>query len=234
MTPPTSIYATGVGLSPNAFGSVADRVGGAHRLWVRPGYEGRPAPGGLADQIDDLARLIDEVGSAWVIGLSGGATLALALGIDPPPGLIGIVTHEPLVGPLVPDLDARVRAGAASIAEVGVDAVEPFLFGLYGHDSWCRLPPEFDEWRQRHHAAAAAEIPSFADFAPDLSDLQAMTIPHCTTVGARSGPERHRVAALLAEAGATAVTIPECGHLALVDAPETFATAIAEFVGAAR
>lgn len=231
MTPPTLIYATGVGLSPNAFGSVADQVGGSHRLWVRPGYEGRPAPNGLADQVDDLARLVDEVGPAWVVGLSGGATLALALGLAPPPGLVGIVTHEPLVGPLVPELDARVRAGAVSVQQGGVDAIDAFLLGLYGADSWARLPVEFEEWRRRHRDVAAAEISAFAGFAPDRSDLETMTISHCTTVGARSGPERQQVAALLADTGAEAVTIPDCGHLALVDAPEALAATIIDCIG---
>lgn len=229
MPSPTLIYATGVGLCPEAFGPVADRVGGEHRFWTRPGYDGRPAPTSFVDQVDDLAVLVVSVAPAWVIGLSGGATLALALGADPPDGLLGIATHEPLVGPLEPVLHARVCAGADTVA-VDPTAVDSFVLGLYGPDSWSLLPVERDDWRRRHAPTIAAELPMFASFAPRSTDLTP-SVPHLTTVGARSGPERHRVAALLAAAGATSVVLDGAGHLALADAPDRYADTIADFVG---
>ncbi|MCW3014102.1 MAG: Alpha/beta hydrolase family protein, partial [Solirubrobacterales bacterium] len=47
------------------------------------------------------------------------------------------------------------------------------------------------------------------------------------TVGARSAPLRHRVAAALADrTGAAVITVPGCAHLPQYDAPHAFADTI--------
>src|SRR6187431_2725648 len=68
----------------------------------------RPSSGDLAVE---LAALADDADDALVVGVSGGATLGLALaGMRP---LAGAVLHEPAVGSLVPGLLDHVVAGYA-------------------------------------------------------------------------------------------------------------------------
>ena len=84
-------------------------------------------------------------------------------------------------------------------------------------------------WAYRHKAMQEPEPVRrffYVDESGDRARLAAIDVPQVTTVGDRSGPERHRVAALLAGLGAAAVTLPGCGHLAPVDAPTALAAAI--------
>ncbi len=229
----TTILVHGVGLWPGTFSSLADRLDGPTVTWTRPGYGSAAPSAGLAvarfeDQIGALADMVAANAPARVVGVSGGATLALALAIsvDAPDGLGSIVTHEPLIGRLEPALDQRVRtAGQQLAAAPSPAAADQFLAGLYG-PAWLDLPPEAHEWARAHAHIVCAEVNEFASFQPDTNALSTITVDHLTTVGAESAPDRHRVAALLAGHGARAETIDGSGHLASVDNPDGLAALI--------
>jgi len=57
-----------------------------------------------------------------------------------------------------------------------------------------------------------------------------LNVPHLTTAGATSLPERHRVRTLLWAWGATTETIGGSGHFVLADQPTAFADAIGQFI----
>jgi pimeloyl-ACP methyl ester carboxylesterase len=198
---------------------------------ARPGYDGLDAPADFAGRVDALAAALGSERPTVVVGVSGGATLALALGMREVPGLVGIVTHEPLIGPLEPVLHQRVADAGRSLAERPgqVEALD-FCRALYGADTWRALPAEAHRWAEQHHARICSEVAVFASFAPTGDELASVRVPHLTTLGASSPPERVRVARLLEAAGAHGATIDGAGHLAHVEAPEAFAAAVGDFV----
>lgn len=192
----------------------------------------------------DFSAQVDAVSSALargsgadgtvLVGVSGGATLALAAGLADPPWLRGILTHEPLVGPLVPDLHRRILAAVDDFRERGVDHVDPFLTALYG-EGWSDALPDARQWVERHRATIVEEVGQFASFQPTLDALAAIGIPHVTSVGERSADERFQVASLLARCGARVRVMPDAAHLVPVENPQAFAASvvsiIAEVVG---
>lgn len=146
------------------------------------------------------------------------------------PGIEGIVTREPLVGPLVPALHARVAAAGAALAvDPDPARVDAFLAGLYG-DRRASLPEAAARWVVDHRVTISREVGQFAAFAPSRAELVGIVVPHLTTVGRRSGPDRHRVAALLATGGARVAVIEEAGHLVVADDPGGFAGAVDGFL----
>ncbi len=229
----TAVVVHGVGLWPGSFSAVTERVaaetGCEVVTWTRPPYDGGETAFGA--QLRALAAVVVEHRPAVVAGVSGGATLALALGIESAAGrlgpdvagaLRGIVTHEPLIGALEPVLGRRVADAATELAaDPTASSAASFCRGLYG-PRWSDLGADADAWFARHADVVPADVAAFSSFQPAEGDLAEVAVPHRTSVGARSGPERHRVAATLAAAGATSVVVPDCGHLIHLDAPDLF------------
>ena len=84
----------------------------------------RPSSGDLTAE---LAALADDADGAVVVGVSGGATLGLALASDRV--VAGAVLHEPAVGSLVPGLLDHVVAGftTGGVPGFGARALRPLL-----------------------------------------------------------------------------------------------------------
>ncbi len=227
----TTLFVHGVGMWPGLFTPLVERSGGRSLCWVRPGYCHTTPAANLEEQVDLLEDAIAESAPAVLVGVSGGATLALAAALRSPLGLEAIITHEPLLGPLAPALNAQVRAaGAALRAQPDAASVWDFLDGLYGFGAIEACAPEAQAFVQDHLQVIAHEVADFAEFAPERSALEAMRAPHLTTVGSRSSERRHQVAALLASVGASRTVIADAGHLVLADAPVAFADAITAFL----
>lgn len=223
----TILYVHGVGLWPGAFRTLAGLVGGQHLTWLRPGYLRNPGSIHFDDQVRALRREIARWAPTRVVGVGGGATLGLASAIGDVDGLVGIVTHEPLIGPLEPEIHARLsRVGERLRRAPSEAAAEAFLVGLYGRRAWSRLPDEGRRWARQHHAVVCREVQQFTSFTPTADELAAIEVPHVTTVGASSGEARQRAAARLAELGASACSLPGSGHLVVVDRPEALAATI--------
>ena len=235
---PSMLLVHGVGVGPSAFAPLERRLiaqGLSVVVVHRPGY-GRAAERafrGVDAQVADLVTAVERLRAegpvAGLVGVSGGATLALLAAVEltvPVP----VVAHEPLVGPLAPLLHTRV---ARAVAELD-DGAERFVRHLVGEATWAGLDDADRATVVERPELVAAEARAFAAVTPTAEDLATIGRRLTTTVGARSGPERREAAAVLASlagAGADVVTVDGAGHLAHVDAPDAFAAVITRNLG---
>lgn len=236
MSPPAVVLVHGVGVGPGSLRELSRLVGEAgYRAVVvhRPGYgdaaDVPPAP--VDEQVEQLAGLVSRTRPAAVIGVSGGATLAVLLAVrlassgSPP---VPILAHEPLIGPLAPALHGRVARAVAALPEPATAAAATgFLRGLVGDDTWSRLDPAERRFAAARPDVVATEARRFAAVAPSAAELVAVRRRGSltTTIGSRGGPGRRGAAGVLRSlAGAAVTVVPGAGHLAHVDAPEAFAT----------
>nr|WP_249420027.1 alpha/beta hydrolase [Rhabdothermincola salaria] len=228
---PLVVVIHGVGVGPDSFARVVAGLGAAFRVAVvhRPGY-GRAehevtAP--LEAQVPALVEVLDrlEEPPSLVLGISGGATIALSLASSGRyPGCTYLV-HEPLLGPSAPMLyDAVTTAAAALTEDADPAATVRFLAALVGEHTWTRWSDELTEVARRHDAAIRCEVPRFTAVSFDPSTLAQLAdtgVALHTSVGARSGAARHQVAEVLAaSAGAAVHPLADVGHLPQLDAPD--------------
>jgi pimeloyl-ACP methyl ester carboxylesterase len=244
-TTPLAVHRSGTGppvvlLHPAGFGAaiclpLAARLAGDVEVILpdRRGYGARasaPPPDSLDDASDDLARLLDDLhlDQVTVVGVSAGATLTLAFALRHPDRVVSGLSHEPLLGPLAPELDAIVGARIATLlAEPDDDVAQTvpvFMSELVGITTWNHLRPETRDDVRRNAVATRHEVGLFPSFAVDHADIGRLaTRGVISSVGALSGPARHEVAAVLSGAGMRVKVIPDAGHLAFVDALDAFA-----------
>lgn len=169
----------------------------------------RPRTGDLDRE---LAWLAPQVAGSFVVGMSGGATLGLALtALDL--GLVGALLHEPAVGSLAPGLLAGV---AAAFAAGGLAA---FGRALYGPSWEPAMAGEVGE------DVIARELAMFRGFEP--APPRPSCGPVVVTYGERSGPPRQHAAEVVgARDGHTVRAVPGAGHFVAHDSPGTFAAEI--------
>jgi pimeloyl-ACP methyl ester carboxylesterase len=233
---PEVLLVHGVGVGPAPLGPVALGLAGAgYRAVVvhRPGYgraSDRPLTT-LADQVDGLAGRAASPGVAGVVGVSGGATLALLLAMRPGGGHLAVVAHEPLLGPLAPALHHRVRRAVSTLGRTAASeaAATAFVRRLVGEATWSRLPAQDLDDVAARAGPITAEALAFAEVAATPDDLSGLRRHGrlTTTVGATSGAERRSAAEVLRSlAGARVAEVPGAGHLAHVDAPDAFTAAV--------
>lgn len=228
---PVVVLLHGVGVGPESFAPVAELLEDRHRVVVlaRPGGTGGRA-WTLADQADHLAMRLRELGAAGgrLVGTSGGATVGLLLGLRHPEVVAGLILHEPLLGPLVPELHQRFERSAA-LAATSEAAAMDVVRSVMGTQTWDALDPSTQAASTAQAARWRREIPTFATFVPTTDELATLrALPVLTTVGSRSGPERHAAAAVLARwSGAEVAEVPDAGNAAQIDAPEALAQLIA-------
>jgi pimeloyl-ACP methyl ester carboxylesterase len=198
------------------------------------GSAGIPAPRTLDDQHEDLLRLMDHLHleQPAIVGVSGGATLALGFARRSPDRVATTIAHEPLVGPLAPTLHARV---SARIAKLLAHADEPhetslFMSELVGTATWNHLDPALRDAVETNGAAARHEASLFAGFALSRDDLGQLGSAAgglvLTTVGERSGEMRHEAAAVLADHGVARHEVPAAGHLPVIEQTDRFAALV--------
>jgi pimeloyl-ACP methyl ester carboxylesterase len=233
---PAVVLVHGVGIGARAFDSVRDSLAEDHRVLVvrRRGYgPGRPVPpsASVGEQVADLLAVVDArgVSSATFVGVSGGATLVLALSLARPDLVRAAVVHEPAIGPLAPDLHAELQAAAGRLAATaGPDGVLGFVNRLVGDSAWARLPPWVAAEVENRWEVVRAEVPEFIAFAPSTDALAGLEdVAVVATVGSRSPGCRQLAAKVLErEAGATVQVLAGVRHLPHLEAPDSFATAI--------
>ena len=231
---PDVVLLHGVGLAPCTFDplmTMISRSSAPLRCRYRAGATTPTA--GVLDEAGDLLRThlgepdADDGGRrpTVVVGVSGGATLALAMAMIGHPRLLGVVAHEPLVGPAAHDLHAAVSKAAARLAGGdgrAADRATAFVRGLVGDDTWATLPDEAVAFPARHAGTVLDEVPHFVAFS--LPSLVGPFAPPVTvTTGERSHPRRREAARVLAAAGARSQMIRGAGHLAAWEQPDTFA-----------
>lgn len=168
----------------------------------------RPSTGDLEREV---AFLTDAASGALVVGVSGGATLGLALASSEVP-LAGAVLHEPAVGTLVPGLLDHVVAGYAT------GGVEGFGRALYGPGWSPSMAP-------RDPDLVSRDLAMFRAFEPrPLATGQENIV---VTVGADSPPLRHEAARVLHDRlGVEVRVLPGCRHFVQHDRPATLAALI--------
>lgn len=167
----------------------------------------RAYSGDLATEVTALAEFCAD---AVVVGVSGGATLGLALLAGGVP-LAGAVLHEPAVGSLVPGLLAPVAAAHAS------GGVAAFGAALYGPAWNVAMAPDDPDAVRRDLAMFRA----FEPIPPPAPPGDGMM----TTVGALSPQPRHEAAhALRSRCGLPYRLIDGCGHAAHLERPEALAS----------
>lgn len=169
----------------------------------------RPRTGDLDREVTALAPLVED---SWLVGISGGATLGLAVAAAGVP-LAGALLHEPAVGSLEPGLLTPVAAAFAAAGTAGLGRT------LYG-PSW-----QLDMAGPVDDAETGAELAMFQTFEPTHLPPSARRV--VVTVGSLSPDIRHRsVASLAAAIGCEVRTIDHASHFAPHDAPASFATAV--------
>ncbi|NKY39065.1 alpha/beta fold hydrolase [Cellulomonas septica] len=170
----------------------------------------RPSTGDLPRELDALG----DVEGAVVVGVSGGATLGLALAASDVP-LAGAVLHEPAVGSLVPGLLDHVLAGWAA---GGVAGFGTALYGPTWDASMAADDPD----------AVGRDLAMFRRFQP--SPVAPAQGPVVVTVGADSPPARHAAADALRPYGVEVRVLRGCGHFVHHDAPAVLAAAVRDLL----
>jgi pimeloyl-ACP methyl ester carboxylesterase len=168
----------------------------------------RPCSGDLAAEVGALRP---HCAGAFIAGVSGGATLGLALAAAGVP-FKGALLHEPAAGSLLPGLLDHVRAGYAAAGVAG------FASALYG-DAWTAAEAPADP------AAVARDLAMFTAFEPATPVPPAGRV--ILTVGERSPEPRHESVRRLAEKfGFDTWVLPGAGHAVHLTEPAVFAAAI--------
>jgi 3-oxoadipate enol-lactonase len=234
---PTVVLVHGVGIGPESFEVTADLFaarGRCARVVDRGAAAGMP----LEDQVDAIGTHVAALGCGPVlwVGVSGGATLGVLAALRIPDVLGGIVVHEPLVGPVAPELHARIGERAARLQAVPGDAeAVAFVRDLVGERTWADLPVGMRATIAAEAATVRAEVRRFADFSPTPAQLAACRVPSVVTVGTRSSPMRHDAALAAADAlGGTAVVVPGVGHLPQIDNPASFVATVVRSIRTAE
>jgi pimeloyl-ACP methyl ester carboxylesterase len=224
----------GVGLAPAIFDRLIDHLPDMHVTTPRRPTYRTPAGPAPTTVEHEAAMLLDEWTAAsdrplLVVGVSGGATLAVAMAATGHPRLAGVVAHEPLIGRLAPELHEAVVAAADRLSagdEPAPERAVAFVAGLVGQDTWAQLPSSTTTFPADHAAAVLDEVPRFTAFAPSVTSLRSGAALMTITTGSRSHARRHAAAAVLADAGARTEVVPGAGHLAPWEAPTDFAAVI--------
>ncbi|MFD4405394.1 alpha/beta fold hydrolase [Nocardia sp. NPDC058499] len=165
----------------------------------------RPQSGDMDTEIAALAPLCE---GAFVVGVSGGATLGLELaarGVE----FAGALLHEPAAGSLAPELLDEVAAAFRR------DGVAGFGRALYG-------PIWTPELTTASRETVAGELAMFRAFEPRPVGPLAQRIT--LTVGRQSSPARHRsVRDLTAALGTEWHVLPGVGHAVHLESPRRLA-----------
>jgi len=179
----------------------------------------RAYSGDLATEVGALA---EGCAGAVVVGVSGGATLGLALLAAGVP-VVGAVLHEPAVGSLVPGLLAPV---AAAYSDGGVAG---FGAALYGPAWDPAMAPEDPE-------AVRRDLAMFRAFEPveEAVTGAVLALPGrvMSSVGALSAPVRYRAAReLQVRCGLPYRVIDGCGHAVHLERPDSLAALAGRLAG---
>lgn len=175
----------------------------------------RPAHGDLAGEVSALAPVCE---GAMLAGVSGGATLGLALAAAGVPFAAALL-HEPAVGSLLPGLLDPFRAAYRT------GGTGAFARALYG-PSWtsAEAPDDPD--------AVGRDLAMFAGFEPAAPAPGAGAV--LVTVGGCSPPARHEsVRRLAARFSLPTEVLPGAGHAVHLEQPAVLAAAVARLAGTA-
>jgi pimeloyl-ACP methyl ester carboxylesterase len=233
----------GVCFGPETMAAAGARLSRRCRVLIphRRGYGQSaclPPATSVDEQVADLLGVLDraEIAQAVLAGVSGGATISLAAAIAHPGRVRALLVHEPALGPLAPGVHGLLSTAAGAVAQADDPATGAETMGrILAGPGWERQPPGVRRAVREAGVVVAAEVPGFIAWHPspgDLAGLRGHSL--LTSVGARSRAQRTAAAEVLARlAGARVQVIPDCAHLAQIDAPVAFARVVARLAGEA-
>ena len=203
-----------------------------------------PGPGSVADDVDDLAAVVEAVGPAHLVGNSLGSQIALRMAIARPDLVRSLALHEPGFWDLARD-DAAVTALVAATRPVverlaagaWEDGAQLFAEQVFGPGAWEAVVPA--ELKR----TMIANAPTFLDeerdpgiASLDVPGLANVTAPALLSTGDKSDPAFRavvkRLAPLLPHAELTMVA--GAGHIPHRTHPAEYAALLNEFWGGAR
>jgi len=215
-----------------------DRRG--HSMSERPSGQGS-----VREDAADLAALIEHLGfaPAWVVGNSFGASITLRLAGQRPDLFRGLIAHEPplfsllgedpVVAPILEEVDARIAAVVERIAAGDhAGAAKQFVETVaLGPGSWAQLAPESQETHIENAPTFLDEANDPECFEFDLECIKAFPQPALITIGGQSPPTFAPVVAKLAQVlpHAEVVTFSGAGHIPHVTHPDAYIEAIKRF-----
>lgn len=242
---PPLLYIHGGGGGWWGFDDVGAHLADAYRViaYSRRGYTAAGEPvTSRAQHQEDAACLIEQLDARGVIvvALSGGGPVAVDLALERPDLVTGLILLEPA-------LLLRQHA-TADVLRVGLSlqvrrwflpdeqAIIPLFRFVFEHDDggnpW--EDPDFPE--QLRYGILATAPAAYADLAGSAYGLRSvppevlagLDLPVALVVGERTRPVFRRIIDTLEELipGATAVEVPEAGHVMTYDNPKGVADAI--------
>jgi len=210
------------------------------------GSECPPGQGTIADDVDDLAAVIETVadGRAHVVGNSLGAEIALRLAISRPELVDSVALHEPGFWGLAPDA-AAVQAFQADLQsvirllETGAweDGARLFADQIFGPGAWDTTLPEPLKRVMTANAPTLLDEELAADASTlDTTRLADFSGPIQLSTGEQTAEAFRivvdRLAALLPHA--ELVPIAGAGHIPHRTHPEEYAALLTSFWGNGR
>jgi pimeloyl-ACP methyl ester carboxylesterase len=201
--------------------------------------------GSFAEDADDLARLIEQLGlaPAHVVGNSGGAAIALRLAGKRPDLCRSLVVHEPPLIDLLqgkPEFQAMVTGFYARVGAV-VDllragqmqaAAERFVETVaFGPGAWTTLPQPIRDTFIRNAPTFLDESNDPEGLTLDLGSLHAFDRPSLVTAGTESAPFFKPITAAVAEAlpSSTFHTFEGAGHVPHLSHPALYVETVGQF-----
>jgi pimeloyl-ACP methyl ester carboxylesterase len=206
------------------------------------GSECPPGQGTIADDVDDLAALVEIAGPAHVVGNSLGAEIALRLAVDRPELVRSLALHEPGFWTIAPDdpavlaMQARLESAVEHLTAGGLaEGTRAFADAVVGPGAWDEAMPDALK------RVMLANAMTFVDeeHAPDngtLDTTRLPAVPTLLTVGEETDAAftvvTERLAALLPDV--ERLTIPGAGHIPHRTHPGVYAGILARFLTTAH
>jgi 3-oxoadipate enol-lactonase len=210
-----------------------------------PGYGRSPLPGGDWSNVEDLRGLLDEVGMERpaLVGLSGGAFVALDFALVHPDRVRGLVLAAPAIGGLDwseeiqrfgEEEDSLLEAGDVEGAvelnlrtwvdgpQRGPDDVDPEVRAKVG-----------EMQRRAFEVQLAAEPGRLRRLEPPAAErLHEIDAPTLVLVGDADVPDVLERAELLARRipGARKVVLPDVAHIVNLERPDEFLALVLDFL----
>jgi 2-succinyl-6-hydroxy-2,4-cyclohexadiene-1-carboxylate synthase len=227
---PRLVLVHGFAQNRNCWGVVASDLAADHEV-VRVDAPGHGKSGAVRAGLYDGARLIaDRGGRATYLGYSMGARFVLHLALASPQLARGLVLVGGTGGIDDPAARAqRKRADAERAEQLERDGLESFLDAWLAQPLFARLPDEaqFREQRAENTVEGLADSLRCAGTGsqdPLWSRLSALDMPVLVVAGGddeKFSAEGDRLAACIG-ANATMALVPDAGHAAHLEQPETF------------
>ncbi|HET8757989.1 MAG TPA: alpha/beta hydrolase [Solirubrobacteraceae bacterium] len=201
-----------------------------------------PGQGTIADDVADLAALVQTVGPAHLVGNSLGAEIALRLAVDRPELVRSLALHEPGFWSLAPDdpaviaMRARLAPAVERLAAGGREAgTRAFADALFGPGAWDGAMPDALKRVMLANAMTFVDEERAPDYGA-LDTARLPVVPTLLTLGEETDAAfvvvTERLAALLPHA--ERVTIAGAGHIPHRTHPDVYAELVTRFVTTAR